>query len=362
MVLGPVARSASNEAEILQHINLLRGIKPTSDEARLAELNARMDSAWKFLEEHKTEAAPMVERELNAALANPLQDQFFVLDTGKLLLSLKGKQAQSLAVKALSEIDPNAEIIQYNFKELFDFTYQLAKLGSPEVLTQIDRIFLTNTNGLNFFSAPHSVKFDATDLCVFLYGVTELDAEAHLLSIADNTPAALLRILEVLSWLGSENCTKSVKRILDSSGDLGMFQRAVTVLLTVGGPAGREAVLRTEPSRLDTDSRSYFEKILSEVKLVSEKTLKETLKKVDHGPRKRLTDAQLKTRLKKMYENYGADDETSPTSIVTSSLPKEYVLKEMKRIRARSFYRLNNHALDDVQITNFIINTLQFAP
>ena len=61
-----------------------------------------------------------------------------------------------------------------------------------------------------------------------------------------------------------------------------------------------------------------------------------------------------------MYDNYGKDDETTPSSIVTSALPHDYLLKELKRIRSRTFYRLNNHAFDDVRITNFLINTLQY--
>src|SRR5258706_15155591 len=99
----PAAQCAPSEAEILEHIRSLRGIKPTVDKGRLAALNSRMDSAWKYLEGHKAESAPLVERELITALANP-SDQFFVLDMGNLILTLNGKQAQSVALKALARI------------------------------------------------------------------------------------------------------------------------------------------------------------------------------------------------------------------------------------------------------------------
>lgn len=104
-----------DESEILRQLDKLKAIQPTKDEKKMAELNARMDSAWQFFEAHKLESAPVVMRELAKEIEKPNVDQFFVLDVGNLALSLKGQEAEAAALKALARIDPAAEIIQYNF-------------------------------------------------------------------------------------------------------------------------------------------------------------------------------------------------------------------------------------------------------
>jgi hypothetical protein len=152
-----LSRAASTEdAEILTRLDSLRKITPTKDKQELAALNSRMDAAWQFLQSHKVAAIPLVTRELASEIEKRQPDQFFMLDAGKLLLSLKAAEAEPLTLKALAKIDPASEIIQYNFQELFEFTYEVAKLGSPKTLSQIDRLFLPNTNGLEFFRAPET--------------------------------------------------------------------------------------------------------------------------------------------------------------------------------------------------------------
>lgn len=354
---------AVSEAEILQQIGSLRGIQPTKNKKKLAELNARMDTAWHFLEAHKIESAPLVARELAKALDETTVDQFLALDLGNLILSLQGKEGEGLAVKALGKIDPKAAIIQWNFKELFDFAHKLAELGSPEVLAQIDRIFLPGTDKLEFFHAPHLVRLSPTDLCVLLYGVTGAKVEAHLLQRLADSPAARQRVLEVLCQLGSEKSVGGVKQAMLSAGDYETFSRGLKFMMTLGGPAGKEAVLGFDPKPLDAKARAYHSRILPEVKKVSPKALKDALRQLDTvGSGKAPDDQELKARLKKMYDNYGVDTETTPSAITASKLPREFLLEQLKQIRSRMCHRKDNHALEDLDVTNLIINTLQFMP
>ena len=281
---------AVSEAEILEKIGGLRGIQPTKDKKKLAELNARMDSAWHFLEAHKQESAPVVGRELAKALDKATVDQFFALDVGSLILSLRGKEGEALALRALGKINPKAEIIQFNFQELFDFTHTLAELGSPEVLTQIDRIFLPGTDKLEFFRAPHVVKLSPVDLCVLLYGVIGAKVEAHLLQRLADSPPARQRALEVLCQIGSEQSVGGVKQAMLSAGDYDTFSRGLKFMMTLGGPAGKEAMLGFDPKPLDAKARTYHSRILPEVKKVSPKTLRDALKHLDTADAaKRLT-------------------------------------------------------------------------
>ena len=363
LLLFSETHGAVSEAEILQQIGNLRGIQPTKDKKKLAELNTRMDAAWHFLEAHKKESAPLVARELAKALDEATVDQFLALDLGNLILSVQGKEGEALALKSLGKIDPKAEIIQWNFKELFDFTHALAELGSSEVLAQIDRIFLPGTDKLEFFSAPHVVKFSPVDLCVLLYGVTGAKAEAHLLQRLADSPTARHRVLEVLCQIGSEQSVGGVKQAMLASGDHETFSRGLTFMMTLGGPAGKDAMLAFDSKPLDAKARAYHSRILPEVKKVSQKTLKDALKQLDSADSAQTLDEQeLKARLKKMYDNYGVDNETNPSVIVASKLPREFLLEQLKQIRSRMCHRKNNHTFEDLEVTNLIINALQFMP
>ena len=353
---------AVEESEILRQLDKLKAIQPTKDDKKLAEINARMDSSWQFLEAHKLESVPVVMRELAKEIEKPIVDQFFVLDVSKLALSLKGQEAEAVARKALARIDPGAEIIQWNFQELFNFTHALAKFGSPEILAQIDRLFLTNDTKLEFFQAPHYVKLDAMEICVFLYGSTGASAEEHLLKSLEKTPATRRRVVEVLCSLGSERSVVPVQKLMASATDYETFTRCVAFMMTLGGPDGKAAMLALDKSHLDPKSKTYYERILPEVKRVSAESLSATVKRLDDtAAGKEIADDELKRRLKKMYDNFGVDDDTSPSALISSKLPRDYLLDQLKKIRNRMFHRTNNHALEDVKITNLIINTLQFA-
>jgi hypothetical protein len=73
-------------------------------------------------------------------------------------------------------------------------------------------------------------------------------------------------------------------------------------------------------------------------------------------------DEKLLKLLDNMEAKDGADDETPPAAMVKSGLATDALLAQLKRIRARSFRRQNNHVLEELPVTNMVINTLQFKP
>jgi hypothetical protein len=302
-------------------------------------------------------AIPVLHEKLSESMAQKPLDQFFLLDIGFLLYEIQGKEGESLAIAALHEIDPQEEIIQFNFKELFDFTHAVSKQGNSRILPEIDRLFLTNDVGIEAFDAPHYSKLSAVDLCALLYGATSTNAERYLTKKLSEPNVDKNRILEILIRLGSESSVDAVAGVLEQTADYEIFTRGVKMLMEVGGPSGRDAVARMSPS--DQKAKDYLVKILPAVKAVSYQSLLARLKRLG-GSRKHFSGEELKRRLQRMYQNYGVDDETNPSDVVASSLPTDYLLGEMKSIRCRMFHRANTHALDDVAITNEIINALQF--
>ena len=61
-----------------------------------------------------------------------------------------------------------------------------------------------------------------------------------------------------------------------------------------------------------------------------------------------------------MHAHDGKDDSTRPTDILDATLPRDALIGELVAIRARTFRRLSDEALSDVEMTNALINTLRY--
>jgi hypothetical protein len=135
---------------------------------------------------------------------------------------------------------------------------------------------------------------------------------------------------------------------------------AVTMLMTMGGPSGREAVLTAKTDHLDEKSRNYQERVVAGAKQVSFERLAASIKKLD-GSGPMLDDEELSKRLE-AYAQSGVDSETNPSNLLASGISKQELLRQMKRIRSRTLWRLNQHALSDAQAKSRIINAIQYKP
>jgi hypothetical protein len=129
--------------------------------------------------------------------------------------------------------------------------------------------------------------------------------------------------------------------------------------MELGGPAGRDAVLAIDTAPLEPAARAYVESIRGDAKKVNYGVLAKSVKKISRGPG-RLADAKLQVALDRMEERNGQDDETSPAAILNSGLDGSRLLDQLKRVRARSFRRENNHVFADLPVTNALINALQY--
>ena len=351
---------ASQEAEVLAALGQLRNIQPTDDDKRLTEINARMDAAWKKIETLKSLAVPIVLQELKRELESKTPDQFFLLDTAYLSLKLDRKEAEPVALQALARIDPAETIIQYNDQELFNFTYELSKSGRPEVLPQIDRLFLRPAfKGRGITIPQHAFTLNPKLMCVFLYGISGPDAELHVADLLESRPEDRLTLLEILYYIGSSRCADRIAKALSRHGDNETVARGITVLMKNCGPVGKGLAQRMDSSGFDVEAKQYYEAVRSEISKASYKTNARLLESFQ-GSISKLSDEKLKDRLHLIYEKFGVEDELSPSVIVNSKLPTDYLIVEMKRIRSRMFYRISPHALEDVLVTNQIITTLEF--
>lgn len=370
---GAAARADSVEQETLAHLAQLRAIKAEADEQTLAGYNKQMDEAWKFFNANKKAVLPVLRRELTAELGAARPNDMILLDIGYFIRRQDEASDQALGKRALFRLDPAAATLRKNQQELFMFAHLVAPEQDPEVLPFLDRAFLRRD--VSLFIPQHALRVDPTLACVFLYGINGKAGEAHLGALladasvsgpgaadpAVANPALINKIIEIMIWTGSRDSVPAVKAALLSRRDYDTFVRATAFMMTLGGPEGRAIMLSLDPRPYDAKARQYYEQTRSAIERVSYEQQVKGLESIsEQSQPARLGDAELKKRLSAMYENYGKDDQTSPLALLNSTLPKPYLADELMRIRARMFYRLSDEALDDVKVTNQILNALYY--
>lgn len=353
------ANSFASSGKIKSEIDRLRGIKSVPGKA--AEINKKLDAVWKILGKNKKKSIPIVKKELISELGKKRPDQFFILDMAYFLTIHDKKKSQKITIKALDKINSNAEIIQVNFQEFIFFAHNLAKTQNPAILPLIDKHFLNNEQSIDIFKAPHYIKLNPFNLRIFFYGIFGEKGEKHLISRMKKRRKEVTKILEILGYIGSMISVPFVSTIVQKPSNYDEFIRAFGFLMRFGGTAGKKAVLNISPKHLDKRSKTYYKKAKPQVKMISFKLYADSFKKMPPSPpKKRTSDKAIKKKLKIMYQNYGVDKDTHPFEILNSTLPKKYLITQLLKIRTRMFFRLNNHAIDDVVMTNKIINTLYF--
>jgi hypothetical protein len=223
------------------------------------------------------------------------------------------------------------------------------------VLDVIDRNFLTSDQKI--FIPQHALQLDGTLVCVFLYGTYGGDAEPHLRAkLQDHSVTQ--RILELLVWLGSPDSVRQVGDVLSASPNYETFSRVTAFMMQAAGPAGRDFMLKLDPSKLDPQSREYMSKIHSAVQAMSLETIRGSLASFPGD--KKLADAEVRLRIDAMIANFGKDDRTSPLAILDSGMGADSLIASLLKVRSRSLYRLSDEALSDVEVTNSLVNGLRY--
>ncbi len=352
---GASAAPAPIEQEVQAKLDQLRAIKTGPNARPTAEYNRQMDEAWTFYNRNKEQAMPILARELDGEIGKAKRSDMVLLDIGYLLAMQGEATYKQTGKRALLAMNPANEVVQQNFQQLFSFTYLLAGDHDAEMPGFIDKVFLTTEQ--KTFVPQHSMTLDATLMGVFLYGKYGPDAEAHLRPLLAN-PKLRNRVLEILVWLGSPACIPEVKAAMAANRDYDTFVRATAVMMSNGGPDGRAAMLAVNSDTLDAKARDYYLKTLPAIKAANYESAAAPLKRLPDF--KKLSDDEVRQRLQKMFKNFGKDNETHPYAILSSGVPKAYLIDELSKIRSRMLYRLSDEALSDVQITNALINALQY--
>ena len=354
-VLVATATSQTIEKQALTHLDKIKAIRADADEKTVAGYNKSLDEAWKFFNDNKASALPILRREITIELQRPTPNDLLLLDIGYYLHLQPDSSDKQLAKDALFKLNPASEIVNLNQQQLFYFTYAVAADEDPRVLPFLDKAFLRQK--MSAYVAPHALTLDETLVCVFLYGLQAQASERHLRSLLADK-ALTRKVLEILIWIGTPDSVPAVSEAMLADRNYETFSRAATFLMKTGGPEGRAAMLRLNPKDFDAQSQEYMERVRPLIQATSYETLRKQFSTGrDVAP---LTEDTLKKRLADMFENNGRDDITDPSAVLDSTLPRTFLINELLRIRARMFRRLSNEALSDVVATNAILNTLYY--
>jgi hypothetical protein len=352
---GIEGRAGPLEKETAQRIDQLRSIQAGRDAATTAAYNKQMDAAWQFFSDNKVRVLPTLRSELKTEFVRHPPNDLVLLDVGFFLYRNDGAEGKAVGIDALAKLNPRAPVITANIDELFRFTYAVAQDHNPRVLAIIENAFLPSR--ARIFIPQHALQLDGTAICVFLYGVYGSEAEDALrLKLQD--PAVSRRVLEVLVWLGSPSSLPEVRRALVVSPDDDTFARVAAYMMQAAGPAGRDFLLGLADSKLESKARQYLTKIRPEIERMSLESYRSTFASFPGD--KGLPDTEVAARLDAMIKHAGKDDRTSPLAVLDSGLGSAELIAQLLKVRSQTFLRLSDEALDDVQITNALINALRY--
>ncbi len=350
-----LGHAASIEEQTMSQLNAIREIKAEGGEGVTDKYNEQLDDAWKFFADNKPQVLPIMRRELKIELGKPKPSQMFLLDIGYYIRLQENQADKDLGRGAFFAIDPDAEIVQWNGQQFFQFAHAVVPDHDARTLSVLDKAFLRGN--VTAFIPQHSLSLSETLVCVFLYGIYGEGAEERLASQLTD-PAIVDRVLEILIWIGSPASVPAVEKVLKGARNYETFARATAFMMRSGGPKGRAAMLALKTQSLDPESREYYAKVRDGIEATTYERFKEQFERLPPpGP---VDDSGIKKRLSIMYQNYGKDDEANPRSFLETSLPSTYLVTELSRIRSRMFYRISDEALSDVEMTNALLSALYY--
>jgi hypothetical protein len=341
---------------IKKHLEYIRSLdKANPKESQ--NINKQMDQIWEDFNKDPGTVLPILNQELKNELLKKKPAQYFLLDIASFIAITDIKDYYETSLKALEKIDPQAEIIQYNFQQLFHLFRIFALKKEKRILPLIPAIFLKH-NDNTIFIVQHSLKLNPVLICTFLYGPYGYEGETHLREFFKENKDCKLEVLDLLLWIGSKNSLNLVKEIFKTNRDYDTFARCISFFMQMGGKEGKEFLLSCNIENYDEKSKKYFKKVHPEISASSFEQHKSIFR--DSPGKSKASPTELKEILCRMYNNYRIDQETNPLVILNSELPADFLITELIRIRSRMFHRLSDEVLYEIKMTNVLINALQY--
>ncbi|MCE3264436.1 MAG: hypothetical protein K0R43_3515 [Pseudoduganella sp.] len=341
---GAAAAAADpTAAAILARIREIRAMPRADNAAAVGAQRVELNAAWRFFGNYRDDAIPLLRRELAAEVRAARPSPQLLLDAACFLAFYGADADQPLVLQAALAMPPDAAL---DGPQLFRLMHAAAASRDTRLLPMIDRAFLRQSVTLPVPQQGSAI--DETGLRVLLYGQFGAAGERHLAGMLRDEALAK-PVLDVLLLVGSPDSAAAVLPLLRSA-DMEVFARAVNVLLRVGGPPGRQALLALNPQDLTSEAATYFASI-------REQLARPPSSQAGQGA---LADAQVRRLLDTLEANQGRYEGVDPAAIVQSRLPRQELLERLGRIRERSAARATNEALADIETTTALLNAVRY--
>ncbi|TGL53455.1 hypothetical protein EHQ55_02390 [Leptospira meyeri] len=352
----------SYEEEVIHSIESIRTIRTSEDKTEIENFNSLMDSNWKKFSEKKSTSLPIIRTKLKNELSSKSPNQMILLDLSwYLALSNPEKEEIDLIEKAYETIDFQSPIIIQNTQQYFRLALFLSEKKIPNFLYSIDKRFLQNETK-SFFIPQHVAMVDAHAQRTHLYGVYGDQSVPHLLKMLKTETDAKLRqsITSILRRICTPDCANDIYTMLETENDHLTFVNETYILLDNVGPIGKELYLKLKPKSLSKETENYFFSEQNYVKNQSYDFFIGKLKKKYGESSNDFSDSKLMSEIEKMIQNKGESHTIHPLDFFSNSIDKQILINKLIEARRKCFLRINHHGMQDIDINNFILNTLYY--
>ncbi|TGL85467.1 hypothetical protein EHQ68_16770 [Leptospira congkakensis] len=324
------------EEEVNRSIESIRTIKDSDDKKEIEEFNSLMDANWKKFSEKKSVSIPIIQTKLK-------------------------EEQIDLITKTFETIDFRNPTIVQNTQQYFRLALFLSEKQIPGFLNLIDQRFLQNESR-SFFIPQHIAMVDAHAQRTHLYGIYGNQSVPHLINLLKIEKDTKLRqsITSILRRICTPDCANDIYEMLETEQDHTTFVNGTYILLDNSGPIGRELYLKLKPKSLSKETDDYFFSEKTYVKNQSYPFFIGKIKKKYGESSNNFSDSKLLAEIDKMIQNQGATQTIHPLDFFSNSIEKQILIDKLIEARRKCFLRINRHGMEDIDINNFILNTIYY--
>ncbi|TGL58719.1 hypothetical protein [Leptospira sarikeiensis] len=351
--------------QIFKAVNELRKIEEKSSNKELDKNNALMDENWALFKKNKSDSIRILKNILDEEIKKEKPSSLVILDLSWFLVLEDKNKNEYLPqlIKYYERIDFRSKIISFSSQQFFNFSLFLSEKQQPDFLKLIDERFLRHETG-TFFIPQHMTSVSNHAQRTHLYGVYGNQSIKHLLNILESEKTITNRqsILSILRRICTSDCAIPISNLLEKEKDHESFVSGTYILLDNAGPIGKELYLKLSTGALSAKTKDYFDSEKEFAKNLTYEYLMNQIEQKFGKSNNQFNDKELLSETEKMINNAGSSTTLHPSDFINSTKDKEILIGKLLEARRKSFLRVNRHGLDDIDITNMVINTLNFKP
>lgn len=349
--------------ELTKILNEIQSFEAPTSEEGIDKANKRADAHWRFFDVRRQVSVPAIRTFVKQHLSAHDLSDYAKIDLGYYLASHGEGADRALALEALLALDFDSRVSALNKQEIFQFVIELAQTGDTRLLPLMQAQYFEKDETYWGGNPAHPLMdIKGPMLTAFLFGTMGERGESYLTGLLSEGHERSPQIVRALNWIGSPKSIPFVIDYVKSNPTDEVVKLTVGYLMRLGGPEGRKAVMALPNYVTNEETLEYLNKIMPNVEATNSVTLARNLEnkfKNESHPAK-ISDAKLKQHFQIMLKHKGRNPFINPLAVLNSGRDDAYLLKQLLEVRMRTYWGLDRENWDNVPITNYLINTLQY--